>query len=77
VISHFVNNAVPVIMAYIQGMEKFSATIDTPLWKQALTLPLPIVIGLVILFHFRNKSRNNNSSEINQEQVSYTDPENA
>ncbi|MGD0757244.1 MAG: CPBP family intramembrane glutamic endopeptidase [Bacteroidales bacterium] len=56
VISHFVNNAVPVMMAYIQGIEKFNAPFDTPLWKQAIALPLPIVIGLVILFYFRNKN---------------------
>jgi membrane protease YdiL (CAAX protease family) len=56
VISHFINNAVPVIMTYIQGIEKVNAPIDTPLWKQAIALPLPIVIGLVILFYFRNKN---------------------
>jgi uncharacterized protein len=64
VISHFVNNAVPVIMAYIQGMEKFNAPIDTPLWKQALSLPLPIIISLVILIYFRNKSNINDKPEI-------------
>ena len=57
VISHFVNNAVPVVMAYIQGMEKFAEPVDMPLWKQIIALPLPIVISLVILFYFRNKSR--------------------
>jgi membrane protease YdiL (CAAX protease family) len=56
VISHFVNNAFPVILAYIQGMEKINAPIETPLWKQALYLPLPIVIIMVILFYFRNKN---------------------
>ncbi len=64
VISHFVNNAVPVIMAYIQGMEKFNATTDTPLWKQAIALPLPITIGLLILFYFRNKSNDKNENLI-------------
>ncbi len=58
VISHFVNNAFPVMLAYIQGMEKFNSPSDTPLWKQAIELPLPIVISLVILFYFRNKSNN-------------------
>ena len=56
VISHFVNNAFPVILVYIQGMEKLNAPIDIPLWKQALYLPLPIVISMVILFYFRNKN---------------------
>ena len=58
VISHFVNNAVPVVVAYIQGMEKFDAPVDTPLLKQAIALPLPILISLIILFYFRNNRRN-------------------
>ena len=58
VISHFVNNAVPVVVAYIQGMEKFDAPVDTPLLKQAIALPLPILISLIILFYFRNNSMN-------------------
>ena len=56
VISHFVNNAVPVIMTFIQGIEKVNAPIETSLWKQLLTLPLPITIGLLILFYFRNNN---------------------
>lgn len=59
VISHFINNAVPVVLVYLQGMEKFNAPTDTPLWKQAVELPLSVVIILVILFYIRNKSINN------------------
>jgi membrane protease YdiL (CAAX protease family) len=66
VISHFINNAVPVIMAYKQGMEKFNAPSDTPLWKMALALPLPVAIGLIILFYFRNRSKINDRPEITQ-----------
>jgi membrane protease YdiL (CAAX protease family) len=66
VISHFINNAVPVIMAYIQGMEKFNAPTDTPSWKMALALPLPVAIGLIILFYFRNRSKINDRPEITQ-----------
>jgi uncharacterized protein len=58
VISHFVNNAVPVLVAYIQGMEKFDAPVDAPVLKQVIALPLPIIISLIILFYFRNNSRN-------------------
>jgi len=57
-ISHFVNNAFPVILAYVQGMEKLNTPSDVPLWHQALYLPLPVVISLVILFYFRNKRKN-------------------
>jgi membrane protease YdiL (CAAX protease family) len=56
VISHFVNNAFPVILAYAGGMEKLNAPIDVSLWKQAIGLPLPVIIGLVILYYFKNKS---------------------
>lgn len=60
VISHFVNNAFPVIMAFIQGMEKYNATTETSLWKQALALPLPIIVVMVILIYFRGRSNNKN-----------------
>jgi uncharacterized protein len=66
VISHFVNNAVPVIMVYIQGMEKFNAPSDTPLWKLALALPLPVAIGMLILFYFRKKSKINDRPDLTQ-----------
>ena len=66
VISHFINNAVPVIMSYIQGMEKFNTLSDAPLWKLALALPLPVAIGLVILFYFRNNSKIRDRTEITQ-----------
>jgi hypothetical protein len=62
VISHFVNNAVPVILAYIEGLEKLSRLSDIPLWQQAIFLPLPVTIILVILFYFRNKSYNRNAN---------------
>jgi len=57
-ISHFVNNAFPVILAYVQGMEKLNTPSDVPLWHQAIYLPLPVVISFVILFYFRNKRKN-------------------
>jgi uncharacterized protein len=55
-ISHFVNNAFPVILAYIQGLEKLNTPSDVPLWNQALYLPIPVVIGSLILYYFRNKN---------------------
>jgi len=57
IITHFVNNAVPTIGAYITGMEKFNTPSEIPLWRQLILLPLPIVISLVILLYFRNKSK--------------------
>jgi membrane protease YdiL (CAAX protease family) len=58
IISHFVNNAYPVILTYVHGIEKTNATPDIPLWKQAVALPIPIVVIFVILFHFRKKNLN-------------------
>jgi uncharacterized protein len=57
VISHFVNNAYPVILSYVQSPEKLNASIDVPLLKQVTGLPLPIIISLLILLYFRNKSK--------------------
>ena len=58
VISHFVNNAFPVILAYIQGAEKLRAPVDISLLHQVIFLPLPIISALVILYYFRNKRKN-------------------
>jgi membrane protease YdiL (CAAX protease family) len=55
IISHFANNAVPVIITYLEGMDKLNAPIDLPLWHQAIYLPLPVAISLMILFYFRNE----------------------
>jgi len=70
VISHFVNNAFPVVLAYLQGLEKLNAPVDVPLWKQAIVLPLPVIISLVILLYFRNKSKNDGGSKVNKQQLS-------
>jgi uncharacterized protein len=61
VISHFFNNAIPVVITYIQGAEKLNSPADVPLWQQAIVLPLPVAISLVILFYFR-KNRFKNES---------------
>jgi uncharacterized protein len=61
VISHFVNNAFPVILAYIQGVEKLKAPVDIPLLHQLLILPLPVIAGLIILFYFRNNRKDYNA----------------
>ncbi len=68
VISHFVNNAVPVIGAYIQGAEKANAIPDVSLRKQLPALPLPIIICIVILLYFRNKSKKGSEMRLNQSQ---------
>jgi membrane protease YdiL (CAAX protease family) len=57
VISHFINNAVPVAAAYIQGWDKFNTLPDISLWKQLIGLPIPIIISIGIMLHFRNISR--------------------
>ena len=73
VISHFINNAFPVILTYTNSMEKLNTSPDTSLWKQAIALPLPIVMILVILFYFRNKSRDRDGVKLNKEPVPKTD----
>jgi membrane protease YdiL (CAAX protease family) len=54
VISHFVNNAVPVIGAYIQGWERFNTY--TGLSKQLPGLLLSIIITLGIMLYFKKNS---------------------
>ena len=54
VISHFVNNAFPVILTYAQGAGKLNSLPEIPMWQQAIFLPLPLTAGLIILFYFRN-----------------------
>jgi hypothetical protein len=58
VTAHFVNNALPVILSYMQGAESLTIPAGIPLWKQALLLPVPVVIGVVILLHFRRSFSN-------------------
>jgi len=59
IISHFINNAVPVVVTFLQGMDKLNAHDDVSLMHQAIYLPLPVAISLVILFYFWNKNRKN------------------
>jgi membrane protease YdiL (CAAX protease family) len=54
VISHFVNNAVPTIGAYIHGLANYHSAESIPFWKQFIVLPLPVIISIVILLYFRN-----------------------
>jgi uncharacterized protein len=56
VISHFVNNLVPVVGAYIQGWDKLNEYPDDNLWKHTALLPLSLAAALLILLYFRNKS---------------------
>ncbi len=57
VIAHFMNNAVPVIGAYISGWDKINTLPDMSIWKQLLTLPLPVIVSLAILYYFRKAFR--------------------
>lgn len=57
VIAHFVNNAFPVILAFVGGVDKINSTPEVPLLKQVVFLPIPITISLIIMFYFRNKSK--------------------
>lgn len=66
IIAHFVNNAFPVVLVYVQGLDKLNTPSDVPLWHQAIYLPLPMVIGFVILYYFRNKRTNYNVTTINR-----------
>jgi membrane protease YdiL (CAAX protease family) len=63
VIAHFINNAVPVILEYIKGVEYSTSHPDVELWKQMVGLAVPIISGAVILLYFRNKSKANSGAK--------------
>jgi len=62
VIAHFVNNAIPVIGAYLNGWDKMIEPVDFHLWKQIIRLPVPIIISAAILIYFCRKSKKNSSA---------------
>jgi hypothetical protein len=58
VISHFVNNAVSVIIIYLQGAGNFDPVGELSIRSHLSVLPVPFVISLVILFLFyRNRKK--------------------
>jgi hypothetical protein len=58
VFSHFVNNAVSVIIVYLQGPVKMETVSDFSFRNQLSLLPVPVVISLIILFLFyRNRKK--------------------
>jgi hypothetical protein len=65
-IAHFINNAVPVIGEYLKGTENVNSQSDVTAWEQVIGLPLPIIAGSLILWYFRNKSRANSETDLNQ-----------
>ena len=67
IMSHFVNNAFPVIITYFQDAHKLNVSTGIALWKQALGLPVPVTVCLIILFYFRNKSKRFDAITSNQE----------
>lgn len=61
-IAHFINNAFPVVLTFFQGKGALSTPTDTALWKQAIAIPVPLVIIFLVLFYFRNKKMANPDS---------------
>jgi uncharacterized protein len=54
VIAHFVNNAVPVAGAYIQGWDNSKSGFEILKWQQLLILPLTVIMSIIIFQYFRN-----------------------
>lgn len=57
IISHFLNNAVSVVVIYLQGGENSIVTPELSSTKQLLTLPLPLIVGILILIYFYYKMK--------------------
>jgi membrane protease YdiL (CAAX protease family) len=66
VISHFVNNSVSVIAAYIQGWTKVSELQDIPFWKHITALVFPVLICLLIMQYFRKKNLMKETKYLNE-----------
>jgi uncharacterized protein len=58
VISHFVNNAVPVVGGYLLGWQEVNSPSEIPLFKEFFTLLIPVFSGGAILVYFWKRSRN-------------------
>lgn len=57
IISHFVNNAIPLVLVYLHGTDSTDLTSGLPLWKQAIILPVPVTLIVIILIYMRNRAR--------------------
>jgi len=57
VIAHFVNNAFPVFFTYLHGTAELNKSMDTALWKQALFIPVPLLVVFLIMAYFRKKKK--------------------
>jgi membrane protease YdiL (CAAX protease family) len=57
VISHFVNNAVPVIVAYIQGWDNIKVSSDILSVNQLFVMPVTIIISIIILCYIRTRNK--------------------
>lgn len=57
VIAHFANNAVSVILVYLQNSDIASVPDEISLWKQISALLLPLITGILIMIYIRRKYR--------------------
>lgn len=64
IIAHFVNNAIMTVGVYISGWENSIANPDISFWKQALILPAPMFIAVMIMLYFRNESKRKSDLKI-------------
>lgn len=57
VIAHFANNAVSVILVYLQNSDIASVPDEISFWKQISALLLPLITGILIMIYIRRKYR--------------------
>lgn len=61
ILAHFINNAFPVILSYTSGVSALNEPSGIALWKQALVIPVPLVIIISIMIYFRNQKKDRDS----------------
>lgn len=57
ILAHFINNAFPVILSYTSGESALNEPTGIALWKQALIIPVPLIIVISIMIYFRNQKK--------------------
>ena len=65
IISHFLNNAVSVVVIYFQSGDSSTVIPELSSNKQLIALSLPLIVGILILVYFHNKMKKGSSESSN------------
>jgi membrane protease YdiL (CAAX protease family) len=69
ILAHFVNNAVPTVLSFIYGFDDLLKPVYYELWKQAIAVPLPLFIIVLILLNLRETNKAQLTENIEKQEV--------